>query len=192
VDSSEYGLRKHVELYEAADYFGIDSMKEDLTRHIDATLLIQADRICNPRHDVGEAIANIKDHWSDFELGEFFEVASLVYTDSPIFETLRRSIVTFLHQTCIVLGSDVRFTNALKDVPELAVAMVEIVMGTNDEGANSMVCSQYPTVCDRCKSSDDVYPFARSWLSQERRSTKLIVRGLCFWCVKRDEQGVSS
>ncbi|KAK8023842.1 hypothetical protein PG993_011908 [Apiospora rasikravindrae] len=153
LDTSTLELSKLFKIYEAADYFGIDELQADILHAVGIQLRYKARSICLPNRDMKEAIEHVGEHWSDKFSKEFFDAARIAYTDSPVFEKLRKCIIKFIRQTCLILGKDPRFIKALETVPELAVDMVELIMDTKNEGNQSMVCREWPTKCDECHSS---------------------------------------
>ncbi|KAK8102313.1 BTB/POZ domain-containing protein [Apiospora sp. TS-2023a] len=182
-------LTRLLELYKIADYFGIDSLQADILIGFETQLQLVAYDIWKPQTP-DAAIRDIRKHWTDEELNEFFSAAQIAFTDSPVFEPVRKRIITFLKMTCIVIGKDFRFIDALKGVPDLAVAMVELLMDSKNQGAKSLVCSQLPTKCERCASTIPqgcLYPLGQAWISQDIGSRRITVKGLCYHCCKRED-----
>lgn len=180
-------LTRRLELYNIADYLGIDSLQADLLDSLDTHLRDAAYDIWTPG-DPDEAIYYIRKNWTDEKLNEFFSAARIAFTDSPVFEPVRKQITDFLRRTCTVIGKDVRFTNALKSVPDLAVAMVEILMDSENQGEKSLVCSQIPKYCEKCGTTIQhtlMSGLGQAWVSRDIGSRKFTVRGLCLQCSKK-------
>ncbi|KAK8070684.1 hypothetical protein PG997_010887 [Apiospora hydei] len=184
---SNLSMTDLLELYKAADYFSIDNLQVDIIAELDRRFLDQSKRIWDPKGDADEAAFDIDINWTNQQRDEFFSVARIVYTDSPIFEKPRKSIIRFLKMSHVVLYKDYRFTNALKGIPELAVAIIKLMMDTENDGDRSVVCSSWPAKCYTCNKTASTYPYAQTWIAKDTVTRKFTVRGLCQRCARREE-----
>ncbi|KAK7972604.1 hypothetical protein PG996_006812 [Apiospora saccharicola] len=186
-------LVKLLELYRAADFFGIDSLGDDIISHLNNRLLAQATGIWKSRENPNGAFAqslpfgDITQHWSDEDLKQFFSAAHIAFADCPVFERPRQAMTKFLRETGVILGKEPRFMCALKDQPELAVVMVELLMDTENQGAKSPVYSETPRKCDGCNKAPKTPLFAQTWVVKQFRTGKLSLRGLCQECFGKKE-----
>ncbi|KAK7917710.1 hypothetical protein PG985_011318 [Apiospora marii] len=183
-------LSGRLELYKIADYFGIDSLQADILNDLKWQLQSEVEDIWQSPDDPDAVIQAIRQNWSDNALNEFFSAARIAFIDSPVFKDVRKYMIHFLKMTCVIIGKDVRFTDALKDVPALAVVMVEHLMDSKNQGAKSLVCSHLPMMCEDC--GDDFQeefppPPGQVWISQDNKYRRLTVKGLCYHCSKRED-----
>ncbi|KAK7946327.1 uncharacterized protein PG986_010648 [Apiospora aurea] len=120
-------------------------------------------------------------------MDQFFSAARIAFTDCPVFEAARKLMTRFLQTTYVIVCKDARFIDALEGLPELAVTIIKLMMDSENQGARSVVCSEQPAKCDRCRDSKYHIPLAKTWASRDGRSRKLTVHGLCEDCAQREE-----
>ncbi|KAK8074038.1 hypothetical protein PG994_004937 [Apiospora phragmitis] len=181
-------LSQLLELYNAADYFGIDSLQTDILANLKTKFLQQGRDIWRYRNDPNAALRRMRQNWTDDDLKQSFSAARIVYTQPGNFEMPRKYFAKFLQTTYAIVGRDIRFIDALKELPELAVVIVELMMDASNQGAKSMVSLEQPEKCDNCLSKDIwAHPCAQTWVSTDNASRKLMVRGLCDRCYKIDK-----
>ncbi|KAK8067698.1 hypothetical protein PG996_006810 [Apiospora saccharicola] len=171
-------LDSAIDLFVAADYFGVGHVKNEA---------------CDIIHDRLKDLFELPDsHEQEKQLlspsdrDSFFRAARLAYASAPTFEMMQSPIRQFLRETDFLLTLDTRFMQELKDIPELAL----VIIGMMADKLLFKGKKKFRT-CSCC--GIEVPEFAESWVACVRQvhvqhsKGHLVLRGICPGCTKIGE-----
>ncbi|KAK6856549.1 hypothetical protein PG995_006736 [Apiospora arundinis] len=167
------GILDTIDLFVAADYFAIESLRDQSLNMLRSDLdFLLHNKINAPL-------------LGDDELGHVFYIARLAYTGGPNHEALRGPIEEFLLATDLLLTKDERFMQELKTIPEFSLDIVR-VMGKRENERSMSKCSRTkPEVCRAC--SEDHTDFSEIRLIAHPAAyndVPWMIMGICPECVE--------
>lgn len=171
-----------LDLFITADYFGVEYVKKEATvimdKRLSGLIYLKSD------DDLEKPILHSGARDS------FFRAARLAYGSAPTFEMMRSPLERFLRSTDFLLTKDTRFMQELRDIPEFALAIIDM-MGSYLIDKMRSRCN---TSCGPCSSCGiPVLKFAETWVAVVREAhgrrpkRKIELRGFCSKCTKNNE-----
>ncbi|KAK7917712.1 hypothetical protein PG985_011320 [Apiospora marii] len=176
-------LDSAVDLFVTVDYFGVEHIKND------AVLIVQ-ERLRDIYY-YGLPTPNAPEELllSPSDRDSFFRAVRLAYASAPTLEGMRNPIEGFLQDTDFLLTQDTRFMREAKDIPEFALAIINMAYQATEEQLKG--CRKSSGYCFYCKKL--VWSFAETWvacvqpINYTHDVVDLKLRGACSGCVKNRE-----
>ncbi|KAK7972602.1 hypothetical protein PG988_006736 [Apiospora saccharicola] len=180
VDCKLTSIDSAVDLFVAADYFGVDYVKDKAASILGHRL---SDLYKRPHgHDQEKQLL------PPSERDSFFRAARLAYASAPTFEMMRSPLERFVLDTGFLLTQDTWFKQELKDIPEFALAIIDMMAFTPSDELPSKCSTVSCSICDTGYSE-----FAETWVACvkpvgcQRPNGELILRGTCSDCTNNGE-----
>lgn len=177
----EVRAKSSLRLLTLADYFDIPSLKTDIVISLETAFDKIARRIQGKQACF---LTRPKLFFTDFQMEDFFYVAGKPYDcNLATFSSLQRPVKEFIQRTRFIVGQDARFQDRLKEIPGLAVDMIQLMMRSGTGVAKSLVVTATPAECSKCNQKCSF--FKDTWLDNTgTREASMILRGHCEMCSK--------
>ncbi|KAK7917711.1 hypothetical protein PG985_011319 [Apiospora marii] len=164
--------RDHVDLFETAHFFDLGHVKNYVAWALHSHL-----------ESIARKTAENSLLLDNKEMSQLFHAASVAYKEGSILEALRHPIENFVVETNFLLCKDSRFQRQLKNIPELALALVLLMSSTQCSVRMQTFSQTEPEWCTACRSEKSKFAATSlvSYPEHDKHLERAIV-GVCTDC----------